>query len=450
MRTFLFVLAFISTSAFAGKADLPFKDGDFGCFDQAKATKYFTDFNVDLDSFGGSELCNAAKDSKKLLNDLSLIEDSKFVASKDHMFIKGLVDRNTYYSWMKSQTRSVNRGHDIPFATAYNSWGNFTMQDGWTTLSTLGRVGTIIHEARHTAGYPHYRCTFGPYAASNVSGCDTSFAQGGAHAVEMEYYARVVLESQNLHPAYKSMARLMALGRANFVFNAQPMKKREALLGLAGDKLVLVDNNEIIERNVPAAANGSRLKRTSFGASLVKGQDGIAIDLYNKDRIDFAAKDDYSYYKLFQSPRDNMPTSVADTEELDVGSLRFFTVLDQQGKISSYDFPNGVWFPAAAGPANGKALITRAPNGQAGLFVVGSDGSIVPFDTSARRFGAPLNDRWRADTASFAMLNNTLVRLTSDGQVVNSATGTPMEGLSQYHFTDLVNVPMYDAFEVTR
>jgi hypothetical protein len=228
------------------------------------------------------------------------------------------------------------------------------------------------------------------------------------------------------------------------------MKKREALLGLAGDKLVLVDNNEIIERPVPAAAQGSRLKRTSFGASLVKGDASVAVDLYNKENIGFSAKDDYSYYKLFQSPRDNMPASVQDTEELDVGSLRFFTVLDQQGKMSSYDFPNGVWFAAVSGPANGKALVTRAPNGQAGLFVVGNDGTITPFDVNARRFSAPLADKWRADTTAFAMLNSTLVRLTAEGQIVNAQTGVPMNGFAKYRFTDLVNVPMYDAFEVNR
>lgn len=448
MRTLLFVVSLVATSAFA--ADLPYKDGDFGCFDQAKANRYVSDYNIDTSSFGGLELCDANKDTKKLLNDLHLIENTKFVAAGDHSFIKGYVARDNYYPWMKSQTRSVNRGHDIPYATAYNSWGNFTMQDGWATLSTLGRVGTIIHEARHTAGYPHYRCTQGPYGASSVSGCDTSYAQGGSHGVEMEYYARVVLESKNLHPAYKSMARLMLHGRSNFVFNAPAMKKREALLGLSGDRLVLVDSNQIIERNVPAAAAGSRLKRTSFGASLVKGQEATAIDLYLKENIGFSPKDDYSYYKLFSTPRDNAPVTIADTEELDAGNLRFFTVLDQQGKISSYDFPNGNWFPASAGPANGKALVTRAPNGQAGLFVVGADGVITPFDLNNRRFGAPLADKWRVDTAAFAMLNNTLVRLTSEGQMVNAATGAPMEAFTQYRFTDLVNVPMYDAFEVNR
>lgn len=448
MRTLLFSFLAFASASVALADNLPYKDGDFGCFDQARADRYVNDYNIDVDSFGGMELCNGTKDTKKLFNDLYLIEASQFQATRDHQFIKGLVDRGNYYNWMKSQTRSVNRGHDIPYATAYNSWGNFTMQDGWSASSTLGRVGTIIHEARHTAGYQHYRCTFGPYAASSVAGCDTSYSQGGSHAVEMEYYARVVLEAKNLHPAYQSMARLMALGRSNFVFNQQPMKKREALLGLAGDKLVLVDNNEIIERPVPAAAKGSRLKRTSFGASLVNGQQAVAVDLYNKENIGFSAKDDYSYYKLFQTPRDNMPTSVADTEELDAGNLRFFIALDQQGKMSSYDFPNGVWFQAVQG--NGKALITRAPNGQAGLFTVAADGTITPFDVNARRFGAPLSDKWRTDTAAFAMLNSTLVRLTAEGQIVNAQTGVAMPGLAQYRFTDLVNVPMYDAFEVNR
>ncbi|MGE3262228.1 MAG: hypothetical protein AB7K68_10655 [Bacteriovoracia bacterium] len=447
MRTFLFVLL-LSTNAFA--ADLPFKDGDFGCFDRAKADRYVSDYHIDVASFGGLELCDGAKESKKLFNDLHLIENAQFVAGRDHAFIKGYVDRANYYNWMKSQTRSVNRGHDIPYATAYNSWGNFTMQDGWTTLSTLGRVGTIIHEARHTAGYPHYRCTFGPYANSSVSGCDTSYAQGGSHGVEMEYYARVVLESQNLHPVYKSMARLMAMGRSNFVFNLQPMKKREALMGLAGNRLVLVDSNELMERPVPVAAAGSRLKRTSFGASLVKGQESVAIDLYNKDDLGFSAKDDYSYYKLFSTPRDNAPTSVLDTEEFDVGSMRYFTVLDQQGKISSYDFPNGNWFVATAPQASARALVTRAPNGQSGLFVVKADGTILPFDPTNRSFGAPLSDRWRADTAAYAMLGNNLVRLTSEGTMVSAASGAPIDAFSQYHFTDLVNVPVYDAFEVAR
>lgn len=449
MKILLSLFLLSATIAYADP--LPYKDGDFGCFDAAKADRYLSDFQVDVDSFGGRELCNGAKDTKKLLNDLYLIENAQFQATKDHSFIKGYVDRANYYSWMKAQTRGVNRGHDIPYATAYNSGGYFTMQDGWATISTLGRVGTIIHEARHTAGYRHFICTFGPYANSSVSGCDTSYAQGGSHAVEMEYYARVVLEAKNLHPAYQSMARLMALGRSNFVFNQTPMKKREALLGLTQDKIVLIDGDQVIERPLPAAAVGSRLKRTSFGASLVKGEKAIAVDLYLKDQINFSASDDYSYYKLFQSVRDGAPKQVNDTEELDQGVMRYFTVLGEQGKVFAYDFPNGVWANASAALPDARSFITRAPNGQAGLFVVKADGTIVPYDLVNRRYGSPLADRWTANTAAIAVYNNsTLVKLMNDGTVVDSSNDTALPSLTNYRFTDLVNVPLYDTFQVVR
>jgi hypothetical protein len=448
MKT-LFFLA-LTIGSFAQAENLPYKDGDFGCFDSAKANRYLNDFEVDVDSFGGLELCDGQRDTKKLLNDLSLIENSQFVAGKDHSFIRGYVDRANYYNWMKAQTRGVNRGHDIPYATAYNSGGYFTMQDGWATISTLGRVGTIIHEARHTAGYMHFRCTFGPYANSSVSGCDTSYAQGGSHAVEMEYYARVVLEAKNLHPAYQSMARLMALGRSNFVFNQTPMKKREALVGLTQDKVVLVDGGNVIERQLPQAALGSRLKRTSFGASLVKGEASIAVDLYKKDQLDFSPSDDYSYFKLFQSKRDGAPNQVADSEEIDQGNLRFFFVLGEQGKLFSYDFPDGEWYRASSPMADARSFVTRAPNGQAGLFAVKSDGAILPVDLANRRYGNPLGNRWTSDTAAYAMMNSTLVKLTAEGTVVDSASGAPVAELQQYRFTDLVNVPLYDAFEVVR
>ena len=448
MRFFLF--AFLLSAA-AQAATLPYKDAEFGCFNANVADRYLRDFSVDTDSFGGRELCYGAKDTKKLLNDIYLVENAQFQAlDKGHGFIRGYVARDNYYNWMKSQTRGVDRGHDIPYATAYNSGGYFTMQDGWATLSTLGRVGTIIHEARHTAGYPHYRCTFGPYANSSVSGCDTSYAQGGSHGVEMEYYARVVLEAKNLHPAYQSMARLMALGRSNFVFNQQPMVKREALLGLAGDRLVMIDNGQVIERPVPQAEAGSRLKRTSFGASLVKGERSVAIDLYKKDDIGFNPTDDYSYYKLYQTPRTGRPQQVNDAEEIDQANLRFFTVLGEQGKVFSYDFPNGNWFPATQAIPNARALVTRSPAGQAGLFVVQADGMIFPYDLVSRRIGAPLAQRWLADTAAYAMLGSSLVRLTAEGAVVDSASGVPVAALANYRFTDVVNVPLYDAFEVAR
>src|SRR5690606_5053837 len=143
------------------------------------------------------------------------------------------------------------------------------------------------------------------------------------HGVEMEYYARVVLESKNLHPVYQSMARLMALGRSNFVFNEMPMKRREALVALGQGKVGLADGNSLTMR--PASPNAhDRLKRTSFGASLFDGRRVLAVDLYGASGD---LSDDYSYYKLFQLPADRLPVEIAAVEEVDVGNLRYLAAL---------------------------------------------------------------------------------------------------------------------------
>lgn len=438
---------FLSALALAGSGELPYKDVDFACVSQADANRYVGDYGIDVDSFGGMELCNSAKDTKKLFNDLSLIEKAEFAPDNGHSFIRGFVPVSNYYGWMKGETRGMNRGNDIPWATAYNSGGYFTMQDGWAALSTLGRVGTVIHEARHTAGYRHYPCSHGPYGGTNMAGCDTTYAQGGSHGVEMEYYARVVLNSKNLHPAYKSMARLMALGRSNFVFNEKPMRQREALLGLAGDRLVLVDGNKAYERETPAAAAGSMLKRTSFGASLVKGQKAVAVDVYGFSNNGYSMEDDYSYYKLYKTPRPGGPSNVQAIEEIDIGTKRYFAVLADGGKVYSYNFPGGGWHAATAPLSGADTFVTRAPDGSHGLFVVKSDGLVVPFDLTTRRFGNALRDRWTSDTRAYAQLGAGLVRLTASGEVVD-VKGVPVAGFDKRTVTDLVNVPLYDTFEV--
>ncbi|RZA07315.1 MAG: hypothetical protein EOP11_08045 [Proteobacteria bacterium] len=441
------VLALLFSFSPALAADLPHLDKDFTCLDAKQAARYVDDFSIDVGSFGGLDLCDNARDTKKLLNDIYLIDKTEFGAEVNHPFVRGMVDRDQYYSWMKSQTRGVNRGHDIPFATAYNSWGYFTMQDGWAALSTLGRVGTIIHEARHTAGYRHYACDHGPYAASRVAGCDTSYEQGGSHAVEMEYYTRVILEAKNLNPVYKSMARLMALGRSNFVFNKTPMKTREGLLARDGAKLTLIDGEKVVDRTGPAVAPDFRLRRTSFGASLVSGTKARALDLYDAETSAVEKSDDYSYYKQFQIARPTGPGSFKAIEEYDVGNLRFLVVLDNENRVHSYDFPNGVWHDPVTAPRGTTGFVTTAPGGQRGLFAKINDASLVPFDASRLSFAAPLAERFPEDALSYAYLGKTLVRLSSDGRATEAASGAPLAKLGQT-YTDLINVPLYDAYEV--
>lgn len=442
-------LVFLFSALVAHADELPYKDQDFGCTAAADADRYFSDFNVDLDSFSGRELCNPTVDTKMLLNDLTIIEKTKFAAEVKHPFVRGYVAKDDYYNWMKGETRGVARGHDIPYATAYNSGGYFTMQDGWKALSTLGRVGTIIHEARHTEGYRHYRCETGPYASSWVSGCDTSYSQGGSHAVEMEYYARVVLEAQNLNPVYKSMARLMALGRSNFVFNEQPMKTREALLAKSAGKVTLVDGSKVVDRDLPQGIDASaKLKRSSFGATLVVNRtEAYALDLYDNATSKVAKSDDYSYFKMFKMEKDKLPEPVKAMEELDVGNLRFFTALTENGSFYNYNFGEGHWYDSVRAPADATDLVTTTPSGKRGLFAVKKDGSLFAFNFSRQRFETNATEMWPAAASAYAFAGTRLVKLGSDGRIVDANSGESFSSLPG-QYTDLVNVPLYDAFEV--
>lgn len=436
------VVLLASSSAFA--TDIPFKDGDFTCITQAKAQKYASEFNIDLASFGGLELCDSKVDSKKLFNDLQILEEGKFSSTGSNNLIRGFVDANNYYSWMKEQTRSISRGNDVPFATAYNSWGNFTMQDGWAQLSTLGRVGTVVHEARHTAGYRHYPCTQGSYQDSGVPGCDENYQQAGSHAIEMEYYARVSTQGTNFHPVYKSMARLMAVARANFVFNSPILKKREGLLAIDSQaKAQLYDHGVWQERELPTKSG--QLKRTSAGASVRDGNQAYSIELYGNTTLRPDIKDDYSYFKLLGRGQD-----FKEFEEFDLGTKRFVAGVTASDQIGFFVFPEGAWGTFEDTHLKVSRVATTLENGEQGFYLVSDQGEIHQFDPAQNNFGPAKNFKWATDLTAAAKVDGQVLSLRADGQIyeMKSNQWTPWAPSQNKKFTNMVTVPLYDAFEV--
>lgn len=430
--------------------DMPYLDTDFSCTNPADAERYIRDFNIDVPSFGGMELCNSQVDTKKLLNDLEILEKGRFATDGSNKFIRGFVTANSYYNWMKGETRGVERGQDVPYATAYNSGGYFTMQDGWAKLSTLGRVGTIVHEARHTGGYYHIRCTQGPYQGTSVSGCDRDFNYGGSHAVEMEYYARVAVHGQNFHPVYKKMARLMAIARSNAFFNTPVLKTREAVLALSQDRgsAVLFDNGEWVSREVPAVAG--RLKRTSFGAVLFDGVRAFAVELYQNSGFSDLVSDTYSYYKLL---REN-DGAVKDFEEFDSGVKRY-VVRVGENKLTPYDFPNGKWGRDVALPfAVVKASTAALGSAQTGLYLVSTSGEIYNYQPQSQRI-TNTGLTWGLDHKEVIVYKGQNLVLMNNGQIfAQPATGGSAQlepwTEAKHLFSDLVTTPVYDGFEVIK
>jgi hypothetical protein len=233
------------------------------CADHEHAGRLIRELNISYDSFAGPKLCD---ETNKLFRDLTLLEEGYFAGTSRNPFIQDFVAADDYYPWLVSQTRGMERGHDLPWASAFNSWGYFAIQDGWAKLSTIGRIGTLVHEARHTEGFSHTSCEQGPYRDSGIAGCDETAAAGGAHAVEMEYYSRVALQGANFHPVYQSMARLLLQARSNYVFNESPAKSEDLLLArtaegwlrIQGDSKAFVDHSHSANPDVKEVDAGLR------------------------------------------------------------------------------------------------------------------------------------------------------------------------------------------------
>jgi len=431
-------------------ADLAVYDNDFVCVSQADANRYVSEFKIDTQSFGGMELCDSKVDTKKLFNDLQIIEKGSFAAPTGNILVKEYIPAAQYYSWMKGQTRGIQRGNDIPYATAYNSFGYFTMQDGWAKLSTLGRVGTVIHEARHTAGYIHIRCTHGPYEGASTSGCDSDYKYAGSHAIEMEYYARVVTQGQNFHPVYKTMARLMAMGRSNFVFNTSPIKAREvvALVDRAAKPAVL-DGDKLIDRE-SSSLQGGALKRTSAGASVYFGKSTTALDLYSRGVGTSPVQDDYSYFKLLLLDRGQGPDPLKDFEEVDIGTRRFAVGLKKDNTVASYVFADGKWSPFTTSVPNAQNLVTTLVDGKRNIYVRTTDGTLIPYDPLNKQLLAPLSDKWPKDIVSAAVVNGKTLALNVSGLVYynNGGRWDVVSSLQNKNYDQMVSSPVYDAFEV--
>ncbi|MGE4234719.1 MAG: hypothetical protein AB7F43_15525, partial [Bacteriovoracia bacterium] len=422
-------------------------DSQFQCLDSNVAERYVRDFNIDVRSFGGLELCNSKVETKKLFNDIEILEKGIFSNQGENKFIRGFVDQNAYYSWLKNETRGIERGNDVPYAVAYNSGGYFTMQDGWAKSSTLGRVGTFVHEARHTAGYRHIICNQGPYKNTRVYGCDSNYSYGGSHAVEMEYYARVSVQGVNFHPVYKKMARLMAIARSNVFFNAPVISQREALLLWDKNKKLsyLHDQNQWFERETPAVEG--RLKRSSFGAVLFDGVKAFAIELYQNSGFTDLVEDTYSYFKLILERGEVLK----DLEEFDWNGKRYVLKVTQDNKIALYDFANGTWGRSFQLPFEfDRSSLFEPQTMQRAYYLIAKNQEVYAYDFQNQRL-VKMPDAWNNENQDLVLYQGQSLMRDSKG-VIYKKNGSAFEPwiTNNQEFGGMTLVPIYDGFEVSK
>jgi hypothetical protein len=283
-----------------------------------------------------------------------------------------------------------------------------------------------------------------------MAGCDSTYEYSGSHAVEMEYYARVVVQGENFHPLYKKMARLMALGRANFVFNKPVIVAREGLflINANNNEAILVDGGKTYTREV---AGQGLLKRSSFGPTLLTSKKAWALDPYEWIGDVRPTEDGYSYFKLVATPNKNLPTdfNLIDFEEFDIGTKRFAIALDSNHRVAQFNFQQGHWDNSKTTPFNAKTLKTRLWNNQKGVFAVNDQNQVVKYSETAQNFQTEVIGTWPANVVTYLENPETkeLLQLTNEGDL-KTANGDIWSKTEGQKFSQGVNIPLYNAFEV--
>jgi hypothetical protein len=263
----------------------------------------------------------------------------------------------------------------------------------------------------------------------------------------MEYYARVNLQGENFHPVYKTMARLMAVARSNFVFVQSPLQIKQGLLALDDqNQSHFIFDNKLVSRDTPTAAGA--LKRTSFGADIFDGIKAFAIELYQNTGIQHKdIEDDYSYFKLLKNDRGQGSAQILDVEEFDhKNNRRYFLYLNENQKLGSYIYAEGKFSASVNAPQNSSHFSTISPDGRTGLFIISKNLDITELDPENPEQQLAVKAHWPSDTKSFSTYQGQTLALKNSGEVLSDKSG--FEFFKNLKISQLVTVPVYNAFEV--
>lgn len=353
------------------------------------------------------------------------IHNNQFHGDQDNLFIRDFVPSQNYSEWLHEHLHSTK---------------NLIEDKNWLKLSSLNQAGQLIHHARLSEGYTQIFCKQGPNKNNPVAACDSDLESGGAHAVELEYYARVVLQGRNFHPIYQSMARLMLLARSNFVFNENPLRHNDMLVVRTAEGLMRMrgDERKTLNWRFEKSEN-FLLKKTSAGAALLNLPDEAwVLDLRNFEAA--ALNEDYSQFKLLKA---DPPEGLIDLEEVDTGTHRYFVGLDSKGRVHRYNFESGRW-KSIARFEGAQQLLTTDPTGTDGLYMRFTDGSycsmrIPEFTCVGERMD------WPKNIFRFLQFQDQTLKLSSDGRILE-ANDRPWQPLSEIRVWDVVKVPRYDVF----
>ncbi|MBI3554900.1 MAG: hypothetical protein HY074_01395 [Deltaproteobacteria bacterium] len=435
-----------------------------GCIDADVAHKLIKDYGLEMGRFSGStELCDSKRPGKKMLNAILMLDQGKFGptarAGLDRQMIT--TDYATYFRQRIGRVVFDNQcgGTSWVLACVINSNPVMHVEKPYfdDDMALALQMTVLVHEARHTEGFPHYRCYTGGNAGKNGA-CDLSYEAGGAYAVEVEYETRVALNGLNFNPVFKTMARLFAIDRLNNNFVTAPTTKKPALflVDQADSHVVVLDREGHANELSDVVLGKGRLIGRDSGANLMfedPTREPMYLDYYARKLFPQTAVAPVvgltmrNYATSWSAAKKQNLVDILNDAAGNGIQIRLFK--NQLEAAKGLDNAPVVDLPATETPV---ALLSTLPcltpeGASVGFYVRMASGAIYQIDTSnvPRRAGmSRVACTWPQDLASITRFSGKVVVLDGEGHLSvleENGTRSPFPGapgLAARRFTHAV------------
>jgi hypothetical protein len=233
------------------------------CLDAARVDSYIHEFNIKTPV----DRCAVGSTGYQVLKSLMNLDDIRPLTitadNYDRQIVKG-TPMEFYRARVHTIVIDAATSEDCDSAAAYVDEDEKNVMHICPDFSgtEVDMMGTLMHEARHVDGFPHFQCNHGIYAGSGLANCDRSYEWGGAYAVEVEFEVRYS-RTESLPEELREQARALAVDNLINDMNEGPFGLRTGVFlendrgevsfydGAKNVGLVQVDprNDVLISRN---------------------------------------------------------------------------------------------------------------------------------------------------------------------------------------------------------
>ena len=268
----------------------------------------------DLSSF---DPCDENTDAYKLLHSLVLLKNLKLADGDLRRPLNQDILQNDFWAYFVNRASTIINESEFDstclrgaMAYVYSSQndGNVHLCPvfyvNW--INAYDRAYTMLHEARHFAGYTHVTCNRGPNTGKEGF-CDTSIDEKGSYAVTVESLTKMAVLVDGLTPAAKFLLKTTAINWTDTSFNEVVLPQGFRATYLVGD-----DHKGYIYNgaNLSEVPSFEKAKVISRDASLLvfpeDKSDSFTVDFYSKnfDHLPVlgVAAIDYNNMKVAERP----------------------------------------------------------------------------------------------------------------------------------------------------